>query len=195
MLSTLVIIQLRRIQMKAKQLVVNTLTAMAVATPMAIAQADENERPGVSKGLVSDVLETAHRFQDVAAATAAGYVSDGSCVSGPSEGAMGVHYVNAAFISDGVLDVQRPEVLVYEPRDGRLRLVAVEFFVDAQQWDAANAGPPELGGQLFNYVGDPNRLRLPAYYELHVCAWKRNPNGVFSDWNPRVSCLEYTGEV
>jgi hypothetical protein len=181
--------------MKAKQLVVNTLAAIAIVTPMAIAQANENERPGASTGLVRDVLEVTHRFKDVAAATAAGYVSDGSCVSGPNEGAMGVHYVNAAFISDGVLDVQRPEVLVYEPRDGRLRLVAVEFFVDAQQWDAANAGSPELGGQLFNYVGDPNRLRLPAYYELHVWAWKRNPNGVFSDWNPRVSCVKYTGEV
>ena len=40
---------------------------------------------------------------------------------------MGVHYVNEALIADGVLDVQRPEVLVYEPRAGRLRLVAVEF--------------------------------------------------------------------
>ena len=39
------------------------------------------------------------------------------------------------------IDVQRPEVLVYEQRGGRLRLVAVEFFVDAAQWDAANAGP------------------------------------------------------
>ena len=104
---------------------------------------------------------------------------------------MGVHYVNDTFIADGVLDVQRPEVLVYEPYQGQLRLVAVEFFVDAQQWDAANASSPVLGGQLFNYVGAPNRLRLPAHYELHVWAWKRNSSGIFSDWNPRVSCAAY----
>jgi hypothetical protein len=51
-----------------------------------------------------------------------------------------------------------------------------------------------LGGQLFNYVGAPNRLRLPAHYELHVWAWKRNASGIFSDWNPRVSCAQYAGE-
>jgi hypothetical protein len=99
-----------------------------------------------------------------------------------------------ALIEDGALDVRRPEVLVYEPQDGGLRLVAVEFLVDAQQWDAANPGAPVIGGQLLNYVGAPNRLRLPAYYELHVWAWKRNSSGIFSDWNPKVSCTRYEGE-
>lgn len=108
---------------------------------------------------------------------------------------MGVHYVNEALISDGILDVEQPEVLVYAPVNGRLRLVAAEYFVIAEQWNAANAGPPVLGGQLFNYVGAPNRLRSPAYYELHVWAWRWNPNGVFSDWNPTVSCAQYSGKV
>lgn len=70
-------------------------------------------------------------------------------------------------------------------------LAAVEYFVDARQWDAANDAPPVLG-QLFNYVGAPNRLRLPAHYELHVWAWKRNSSGSFADWNPRVSCVQFT---
>lgn len=185
--------------MKAKQLVVNTLAAIVIAAPMAIAvahaDAPEGERPDTSTGLVREVREATQRFRDVTAATAAGYVSVANCVSGQTEGAMGVHYVNDALINDGVLDVQRPEVLVYEPRNGQLHLVAVEYFLVAEQWDAANTGPPVLGGQLFHYVGAPNRLRMPAYYELHVWAWKRNPNGPFSDWNPKVSCVEYTGEV
>ena len=29
---------------------------------------------------------------------------------------------------------------------------------------------------------------LPALYELHVWAWRENPNGTYVDWNPRVSC-------
>lgn len=95
----------------------------------------------------------------------------------------------------GRCDARRPtpEVLVYEPRNGRLQFVAVEFFVTAEQWDATNASSPMLRGQLFNYVGAPNRLRLPGHYELHVWAWKNNPSGVFSDWNPEVSCVHYTG--
>jgi hypothetical protein len=175
-----------------------TVAAIVMAAPMMPATAHEgdheSERAEASPGLVRDVRQATQRFQDVTAATAAGYLSTGSCASGPNQGAMGVHYVNDAFIADGALDVQRPEVLVYEQRDGRLQLVAVEFFVDARQLDSANPGPPVLGGQLFSYAGAPNRLRLPAHYQLHVWAWKRNPNGVFSDWNPKVSCAEYVGE-
>jgi hypothetical protein len=185
--------------MNVKQLASNAVAAVVIATsmPVALAQDEhhEGDRPEVSPGLVREVRQVTQKFQDVNAAKAAGYVSTRSCESGPDQGAMGVHYVNEAYITDAVLDVQRPEVLVYEPRDGRLQLVAVEFFVDAEQWDAANAGPPVLRGQGFNYVGSPNRLRLPAHYELHVWAWKRNSSGIFSDWNPRVSCVEYAGET
>jgi hypothetical protein len=48
-----------------------------------------------------------------------------------------------------------------------------------------------LMGQLFNYVGSPNRYGLPAFYELHVWAWQSNPDGVFADFNPQVSCTYY----
>ncbi len=181
--------------MNATHLAANAVVTIAIAASMPAALAQqahhEGDRPESSPGLVRDVRQATQRFQDVNAATAAGYVSTENCASGPNQGAMGVHYINDTFISDSVLDVQRPEVLVYEPYQGQLRLVAVEYFVDAQQWDAANTAPPVLGGQLFNYVGAPNRLRMPAHYELHVWAWKRNTSGTFSDWNPRVSCVQF----
>jgi hypothetical protein len=184
--------------MNAKQLAANACVAIAfvASAPSALAQDShdqhEGDRPEMSPGFVGDVRQVTRKFLDVNAATAAGYVSTEHCVSGPNQGAMGVHYVNHTFISDAVLDVQRPEVLVYEPIDGQLRLAAVEYFVDAQQWDAANTAPPVLGGQLFHYVSAPNRLKMPAHYELHVWAWKRNSSGTFSDWNPRVSCVRFT---
>lgn len=185
--------------MNAKQVAATAVVAIAITASMSVALAQdeqhEGDRPEASPGLVRDVRQATQKFQDVTAATAAGYVSVESCESGPNEGAMGVHYVNEAFIADGVLDVRRPEVLVYEPHEGQLQLAAVEFFVDAKQWDAANTASPVLGGQLFNYVGAPNRLRLPAHYELHVWAWKRNHSGTFSDWNPKVSCAQYVGET
>jgi hypothetical protein len=185
--------------MKAKLHVATVAGAIGLVglIPTAIAQSDQQSDQNVerSSGVVRDVRRATHEFQNVNAAIAAGYVSTGSCVSGPNGGAMGVHYVNEAFIADGVLDVQRPEVLVYEPDNGGLRLVAIEFFVNAEQWDSANAGPPVLSGQHFHYVGAPNRLRNPAYYELHVWAWKRNSSGLFSDWNPAVSCAGYVGEA
>lgn len=187
--------------MQAKLTTARMLGALATfgLAPAASAQGDpqqpQTEAPERLPGIVRQVREATRQFQDPGAAIAAGYESTQNCVSGPNGGAMGVHYVNETLIADPTLDVRQPEVLVYEPVNGRLRLVAAEYFVPAEPWNAANAGPPVLGGQLFNYVGAPNRLRSPAYYELHVWAWKRNPNGIFSDWNPWVSCAQYSGEV
>ena len=104
---------------------------------------------------------------------------------------MGVHFGNAELIGDGELDPRHPEILVYEPKNGQLRLVAVEYVVFAEAWDANNPGPPSLLGHLLHYGGRPNRYRAPAAYELHVWAWKENPHGMFADWNPKVSCAGY----
>jgi hypothetical protein len=145
-------------------------------------------------GLVRAVRQATADFRDVENALAAGYASSGACVSGPQEGAMGIHYPNGALIFDGALDASHPELLIYEQRRGRLRLVGVEYIVIAAEWHATHAAPPVLMGQQFHYVGEPNRYGLPAFYELHVWAWKENPNGMFVDWNPDVSCEEYAGE-
>ena len=59
-------------------------------------------------------------------------------------------------------------------------------FKDA--WDANNPAPPELFGQTFNFVDSPNRYGIPPFYELHAWAWKSNPTGAHSDYNPAVLC-------
>jgi hypothetical protein len=107
---------------------------------------------------------------------------------------MGVHFVNGSLVGDGVLDPLHPEALIYESRNGRLQLVGVEYVTIADAWHANNAAPPVLMGQLFSYKGSPNRFGIPAFYELHVWAWKHNPNGIFADWNPRVSCYDYANQ-
>jgi len=44
------------------------------------------------------------------------------CVSGPSAGAMGVHFVLPGRVGDGVLKADEPEALIYEPMpSGQLR--------------------------------------------------------------------------
>jgi hypothetical protein len=45
-----------------------------------------------------------------------------------------------------------------------------------------------LQGQAFLLVNSPNRYGLPAFFELHVWAWRDSPNGAFVDWNTQVSC-------
>jgi hypothetical protein len=84
--------------------------------------------------------------------------------------------------------------VIYEQRGRQFRLLGVEFLVIAADWHATHAAPPVLMGQHFQYVASPYPYGLPAFYELHVWAWKNNPHGMFVDWNPNVSCEEYTAE-
>src|SRR5262245_33444795 len=79
-----------------------------------------------AQALVDVVREATARFLDPDVAIAFGYVPKPFCVSGPEQGAMGVHFVNGALVTDGLLDPEQPESLVYESKDGRLQLVAVE---------------------------------------------------------------------
>ena len=145
--------------------------------------------------LVKVVRRATESFKDVEEAMAAGYGLFHGCVSGPQEGAMGIHFVNGGLVGDAALYPTRPEALIYEAKNGQLRLVGVEYVVIADAWNAANATPPVLMGQLFHYNGSPNRYGIPAFYELHVWAWKNNPNGMFADWNPWVSCEEFIAET
>lgn len=148
---------------------------------------------GNIRGPIPEAVRLAtERFHDVNAAIAAGYSQFQGCVSGPEEGAMGVHYANFALF-DGRVDIQHPQVLVYEPDAGRLRLVAAEYVVPAVAWDPAHdpSDKPELMGHLYHFVPGPNRYGPDTFYELHVWAWKDNSRGTFADWNPNVSCADW----
>jgi hypothetical protein len=101
---------------------------------------------------------------------------------------MGIHYVNMGLVSDGEVDAYHPEALIYEPSGDRLRLVGVEYIVDAVAWMKHHKAPPMLDGQAFQLISSPNRFNLPTFFELHVWAWRDNPQGAFADWNNRVTC-------
>ena len=148
------------------------LLAILAAVP---ASADETDGP-----LVEHVRTANDRFKDVAVAVAEGY-GPIPCASGQTGGAMGIHYVNGAYLKDGITDIARPEAVMYEPMaDGKLALIAVEYI--------AFKGPAALEGHLFNFNSAPNRYGLDEFYEMHVWAWKTNPTGAFADMNPTVSC-------
>jgi hypothetical protein len=174
---------------KTSSKIIAGLVATSAIVPAAAAMA--GDRTTTARPLVQQVRDATRTFGDVDAATAAGYTSLGSCVSGPDHGAMGIHYAGHP-IDDGVLRPDQPELLIYEQRGGRLQLVGVEYLQLAAGWSGP---PPVLVGQQFQFVNTPNRYGLGAFYELHVWAWKNNPNGAFADWNPTVSCDEYTGEA
>jgi hypothetical protein len=146
----------------------------------AAAQTDEADALRSLKTLPEQVRKANDRFKDVGVAVREGYAPI-PCTSGIEGGAMGVHYVNGDLIKDEKVELGHPEAVMYEPGpDGKMHLVAVEYIT--------TKGPATLGGQLFSFTNSPNRYGLPAFYELHVWAWRDNPKGAFADMNPKVSC-------
>jgi hypothetical protein len=149
-----------------------------------------------ASALIKIVRESTERFKDVSVAEAEGYALQFGCVSGPDSGAMGLHYVNGALVNSGELDPTHPQIVIYEPTpNGGLRLIGADFLLLADAWDKKKQGPPELMGQLFHYWETPNRFGLPAFYTLHVWAWKDNPNGAFVNWHPKVSCEQFGAQA
>jgi hypothetical protein len=168
------------------------LTLAFISTGVAAAGGHEGGR-----GL-SAVRDATARFHNVKAAIAAGYgefpdAAGIACIDNPL-GGMGIHYVNLNLVLDNppgspsTVDPLRPEALVYEPKEGKLKLVALEYIVFQAAWDAEHASRPSLFGHEFEPIAAGNRYGIPAFYELHVWLWKHNPRGMFEDWNPRVSC-------
>jgi len=150
---------------------------------------------GRAGALLKVVRDATERFKDVSVAEREGYALQFGCVSGSDSGAMGLHYVNGALVNSGVLDATRPQIVIYEPMPGGgLRLIGADYLVIADAWNAKNSGPPELMGQLFHLFETPNRFGLPAFYTLHVWAWKDNPKGAFVNWHPNVSCDSFGGQ-
>ena len=150
------------------------------------ATSDQKRNPGA---LVSVVREATERFKNVAVAEAEGYSLQFGCVTGPDWGAMGLHYVNFPLVLDGELDPTKPEIVIYEPAgNGKVKMTGADYLVLADAWHAKHTGPPELMGQLLHLFEAPNRFGLPAFYTLHVWAWKENPAGTFVNWHTNVSC-------
>ena len=149
-----------------------------------------------ASALIKIVRESTERFKDVSVAEAEGYTLQFGCVTGPDSGAMGLHYVNGPLVNRGEIDPTHPQIVIYEPTpNGGLRLIGADFLLLADAWDKKKLGPPELMGQLFHYWESPNRFGLPAFYTLHVWAWKDNPNGAFVNWHPKVSCEQFGGQA
>ena len=175
------------------------LVLMSICPLRALAQTGHEhatitaEQKSQRGALVRAVREATARFQ----AENAGYRLEFGCVSGDDFGAMGLHYVNDTLVGNGIIDVSRPQIVLYEAQpDGSVKLTGADYLVIASSWDAAHPGvSPQLMGQIFHYFAAPNRFGLPAFYTLHVWAWKDNPDGAFVNWHPNVSCQSFVGET
>jgi hypothetical protein len=153
---------------------------------------------------LANILATARaatsKYHDESVAIADGYRPTTVCESS-STGAMGLHYNKPSLLgvipgssplngTDAVIDITRPEVVLYEPQaDGTKRLVAIEYVVFRSAWDAVHSSPPTLAGIPFDQRFGSNAHGISDHYELHLWLWRENPLGMFRPYNPKVSCL------
>lgn len=120
------------------------------------------------------------RYHSLAAAEADGFVLLHPCETRGDEGPVGIVYVNFARLLDGAIDPALPDALIYEPAsNGGVKLVGVEFAVLA----TGQAAPTFLGNVF-------QREDEFGVFALHAWVWKANPEGMFAETNPRVSCGE-----
>jgi hypothetical protein len=133
------------------------------------------------------VREALRKYEDPVVAVRDGYLSTVGCVA-YANGAMGIHFLNPTAIGP-TPDPVRPPLLVYEPaEEGRLRLVAAEWFVPLATGITER---PQLFGQPFDGPMEGHEPLMPRelhHYDLHVWLFKENPSGLFAATNPNVGC-------
>lgn len=170
---------------------------------------------------LEDVRRATERFKDVNVAIAEGFVRDpmnlcdtASMMGRPASlGAMGIHFFRPDLLGitappsprvNGTgthTDFRTPSILIYEPQaDGSLRLVAVENLVFKASWRAAgHTAPPSFHGVPYDsMVDDPatsidEAHMFEPHFDRHVWIYRDNPNGVFAQFNPAVTCTHHRG--
>jgi len=174
-----------------------------------------------SEPTLDEVRAATERFQDVSVALAEGYVRDPADICDTAEmmgrpaalGAMGIHFVRPDLLglsemTDGRIngngthtDFLQPSILIYEPQaNGSLALVAVENLTFRAAWEAAgNSQPPSFHGVQYDLMEDDPATAIDEahvfvpHYDRHVWIYRDNPNGVFAQFNPAVSCAHHSG--
>ena len=137
------------------------------------------------------------KYNDPIVALRDGYLSTVGCIDFPKgakdgpitypPGAMGVHFLNMGNVGPK-LDPAKPQVLIYEPVNGKLKLTAAEWFMPEQ---VAGGKAPTIFGQTLYGPMDGHQPIMPKelrHYDLHVWLWRPNPKGLFTSTNAAVTC-------
>lgn len=144
------------------------------------------EAQGPAESDLKPLREAMSKYKDPIAAVHDGYWSTLGCVIYP-DGVMGIHFVNGQLIGPNP-DPMKPQALIYVPNDRGLELVAVEWLVPVA---TGVKEAPVVYGRKFEGPMPGHEPLLPKelqHYDLHMWLFQDNPNGLFADTNPNVSC-------
>lgn len=207
--------------MKTPYLLLSAALSVVIAAGVFVSTGAAAAAQGTGEPTLAEVRQLTERFKDVKVALADGYIRDPFDLCDTAEmmgmpaplGAMGIHYFRPDLLGvtappnprvDGNgthTDFRKPAILIYEPQaDGTLQLVAVENLVFQAAWRAAgHSAPPTFQGVAYDTMADNPATPLDEahmfqpHFDRHVWLYRENPSGVFSPFNPAVSCKAHTG--
>ena len=196
-------------------------TAVAALTLLSAGAVAHELRSPMVEPTLDEVRAVTEKYRDVNVALAEGFIRDpgdicetADMMGLPAErGGMGIHFFRPDLLGitappnprvDGNgthTDFLQPSILIYEPlADGSLELVAVENLVFAKAWkEAGHDAPPTFQGVAYDHMVDDPATALDEahmfepHYDRHVWIWRDNPDGVFAQFNPTVSCAHHKG--
>jgi|GEM_PF-521984 len=164
------------------------LLAMLGSVPPACMEPEDVITPEVRAQLDALQLVVMPFFNYDVAVSAGWDTILGECVESPM-GGMGYHVHNMDQLANGQLNLLRPEVVLFSPtEDGSMEFVGVEYIIPGELWESDE--PPQFLGRSLHF--NPN-VGPFGIWALHVWVGKHNPDGIFADFNPDVSC-EYAPE-
>ncbi|MDP8932514.1 MAG: hypothetical protein M3O70_29185 [Actinomycetota bacterium] len=152
----------------------------------AVAEGERSDRSRTRE--LARLKQVTAAYHNDALAIAGEYEATDQCVAS-EQGGMGYHYAKVEWI-DEFIDQNQPEALLYAPAEkGTRKLTGIEYVkVDADQNVNTDDDRPSLFGQPFDGPMPGHEPGMPVHYDLHVWVWRTNPQGVFAQWNPRVTC-------
>lgn len=132
---------------------------------------------------LTTIAQATGRYHNLDLAIADGFVFLHGCETRGDEGPVGIVYVHMGRLTDGVIDPASPDALIYEPRkNDKPKLIGVELAVPYPLWSEPQ--PPAFLGNTFQAEDEF------GVWGLHVWLWSINPEGLFAESHPRVSCSE-----
>ena len=204
-----------------KTAIATTVLGLSLVAVSAIAATRTPARSSAAEPDLATVRKATDRFRDVKVALAEGYIRDpgnmcdaAEMMGKPKElGVMGIHFFRPDLLGitgppnprvNGTgthTDFNKPSILIYEPQaDSSLQLVAVENLVFIKAWEqAGNMAPPSYQGVPYDLMADDPMTTIDEahnfepHYDRHVWIYRDNPNGVFTPFNPKVTCAHHTG--
>lgn len=130
--------------------------------------------------LAATLRRVTARYHNIEVAKRDSFVLLHDCETRLNDEPVGTVYVNMSRLTDGVINPEKPDALIYEPTAHGLTLVGVEFAIPFTLWTQPQ--PPQLLGTTFQ------REDEFGVFALHAWVWRSNPNGIFAETNPRVTC-------